>query len=211
MNIHQFIPSCHFNYSTGLKKIILFSLCFFLFLKLDAQNITENQTDEYPRFYLGLGTGFDNFTGFMGVSGTLKVQEKFSIRGGVGLSGWGFKNSIGIKYDLKETGGWSYCLGYSYSPGFKGLKMDNELESGGTKEITVDYLSASTINLAIDRNWKIGKANVFYIEFGYALPLQSNRWRVTDGSALSSVSESTLNILQPGGLILGAGFAFRVF
>ena len=47
--------------------------------------------------------------------------------------------------------------------------------------------------------------------FGYAIPLQSNRWRVTDGSVLSGNSESTLNMLQPGGLILGAGFAFKVF
>ncbi|OFX63178.1 MAG: hypothetical protein A2066_06745 [Bacteroidetes bacterium GWB2_41_8] len=197
--------------SISLRKIILLSLCLFLLKKLDAQNITENRTNEYPRFYVGFGTGFDNFTGLMGVSGTLKMNEKISMRGGVGLSGWGFKNSIGIKYDLKETGGWSYCLGYSYSPGFEGLKMDNELESGGTKEITVDYLSASTINLAFDRNWKIGKANIFYIELGYAIPLQSNRWRTTDGSVLTRTNEAVLKLLQPGGLILGAGFAFRVF
>jgi len=47
--------------------------------------------------------------------------------------------------------------------------------------------------------------------FGYAIPLQANRWRVADGSALSSLNEGTLKLLQPGGLILGAGFAFRVF
>ncbi len=125
MNTHKNTSSRQSVFSIGLSKIILFLLCLFLLIKLDAQNITENQTDEYPRFYLGFGTGFDNFTGFMGVSGTLKMNEKISMRGGVGLSGWGFKNSIGIKYDLNETGGWSYCLGYSYSPGFEGITMDN--------------------------------------------------------------------------------------
>ena len=211
MNTYPCTSPNHYNYSTGFKRIILLLLCLFLLTKVDAQEITENQTAEYPQVYLGFGTGFDNFTGLLGVSGTLKFHERFSVRGGTGVSGWGFKNSIGLKYDTKEIGGWSYCLGYSYSPGFKGLKMDNELESGGTREVTVDYLSASTINLAVDRNWKIGKANIFYIEFGYAIPLQSNRWRTTDGSVLTSVSKSTLNILQPGGLILGAGFAFRIF
>jgi len=211
MKMHQFTLPFHFKTSKSFKKIILLSLCLFLLMKLDAQNITENRTDEYPRFYLGLGTGFDNFNGLLGVSGTLKVHEKFSVRGGFGVSGWGLKSSIGIKYDLKEIGGWSYCLGYSYSPGFEGLKMDNELESGGTKEITVDYLSASTINLAIDRTWKIGKSNIFFIELGYAFPLQSNRWRTTDGSFITSTNEAVLKLLQPGGLILGAGFAFRVF
>lgn len=211
MNTHPCTSPNHYNYSTGFKRIILLSLCLFLLTKVDAQEITENQTAEYPQVYVGFGTGFDNFTGFMGVSGTLKVHENFSVRGGTGLSGWGFKNSIGLKYDTKEIGGWSYCLGYSHSPGFKGIEMDIELASGGTQETTVDYLSASTINLAIDRNWKIGKANIFYIEFGYAIPLQSNRWQTTDGSVLSSSNEAVLRLLQPGGLILGAGFAFRVF
>jgi hypothetical protein len=182
-----------------------------LITKLDAQEITENQTAEYPQVYLGVGTGFDNFTGFMGVSGTLKMYERFSVRGGAGFSGWGLKSSIGIKYDQSETGRWSYCLGYSHSPGLEGIKLDMELESGGTQEITVDYLSAGTINLAIDRNWRIGKTGIFYLEFGYAVPLQSNRWRVTDGSTITRSADMALNILQPGGLILGAGFAFMVF
>ena len=211
MKTHKNSPSSHFNNSAGFKKIILFSLCLLLITKLDAQEITENQTAEYPQVYLGVGTGFDNFTGFMGVSGTLKMYERFSVRGGAGFSGWGLKSSLGIKYDQSETGRWSYCLGYSHSPGLEGIKLDMELESGGTQEITVDYLSAGTINLAIDRNWRIGKAGIFYIEFGYAVPLQSNRWRVTDGSSLTSSAEMALNILQPGGLILGAGFAFKVF
>jgi len=47
--------------------------------------------------------------------------------------------------------------------------------------------------------------------FGYAIPLQSNRWRVTDGSVLSSTSKSVLNMSHPGGLILAAGFAFKIF
>ena len=186
-------------------------VCIFLLTKLEAQNITENQPDEYPKVYLGVGTGFDNFTGFMGLSGTLKMYEKFAVRGGFGVSGWGLKSSIGIKYDHSETGKWSYCLGYSNSPGAEGIKLDMPLESGGTQEITVDYLSAGTINLAIDRNWRIGKTGIFYFEFGYAVPLQSNRWRVTDGSSITSTTEMALNILQPGGLILGAGFAFKVF
>ncbi|MBW8331295.1 MAG: hypothetical protein K0M40_04670 [Prolixibacteraceae bacterium] len=211
MKTHKNSPDSHFNNTAGLKKIILFSLCLLLIAKLDAQEITENKTAEYPQVYLGVGTGFDNFTGFMGVSGTLKMYERFSVRGGFGVSGWGLKSSIGIKYDQTETGRWSYCLGYSHSPGLEGIELEMELESGGTQEITVDYLSAGTINLAIDRNWRIGKTGIFYLEFGYAVPLQSNRWRVTDGSTITSTTDMALNILQPGGLILGAGFAFKVF
>lgn len=211
MNSTKNKSACRSDYFKTFKKIALLFLCALLFNQAHTQTTTENQTESTHPFYLGVGTGFDNFTGLLGVSGTLKVYDKLSVRGGLGISGWGFKNSIGIKYDLKETGGWSYCLGYSYSPGFEGIKMDAESETGNKREITVDYLSASTINLAIDRNWRIGKANIFYLEFGYAIPLQANRWRTTDGSAMSSLNEGTLKLLQPGGLILGAGFAFKIF
>ena len=204
-------PLVLFNYSIGIKRIILLTLCVLPLTQLHAQTITENQTEQSHPFYLGFGTGFDNYTGMLGISGTVRLYDKLSLRGGLGLSGWGQKSSIGLKYDLKDVGGWSYCLGYSYSPGLEGLKLNLEGESGATKEITVDYFSASTINLAVDRNWKIGKANIFYLEFGYAIPLQSNRWRITDGSTISSASESVLDLLQPGGLILGAGFAFKIF
>jgi hypothetical protein len=132
------------------------------------------------------------------------------LRGGLGLGGWGSKYSAGLKYDTRDIGGWSYCLGYSYCPGISDLKLNMELESGGKKDVVVDYLSASTVNLALDYNWRIGKSNIFYLEFGYAVPMQTSRWNVKDGLVISSTSKSVLKMSQPGGLILGAGFAFRL-
>lgn len=191
-----------------MKKILFIFLCVFLLIKLDAQNITENQPESSHPLYLGVGTGIDNFTGLIGVSGTLRVYDQLAVRGGLGIGGWGYKSSIGLKYDTRDAGGWSYCLGYSYCSGLTNLKLNMELESGSTKNVQVDYLSASTLNLAIDRNWKVGKANIFYLEFGYAVPMQGKRWKITDGSAISSTSENVLKISQPGGLIFGVGFAF---
>lgn len=194
-----------------MSKILLIFMFIFLLLKLDAQIITENRTEQSHPFYLGVGTGIDNFTGLIGLSGTIRLYDKLALRGGIGLSGWGYKNSIGLKYDLDDEGRWSYCLGYSYSSGLENLKLNMELESGVEKDVAINYLSASTLNLAADRNWRVGKANLFYLELGYAVPLQSNRWRVTDGSALSGTSKTILNSLQPGGLIVAAGFAFKIF
>ncbi len=194
-----------------MKKISLILMCVFLLFELGAQTITENRPEQSHPFYLGVGTGIDNFTGVIGLSGTIGLYDKLALRGGVGLSGWGYKSSIGLKYNLNAVGGWSYCLGYSYSSGLENLKINMELESGEEKDVTINYLSASTISLAIDRNWRVGKANIFYIELGYAIPMESSRWRVTDGSVLSGTSKNILNSLQPGGLILGAGFAFKIF
>lgn len=193
-----------------MKPLLLFILCAFLLIRLDAQTITENKSESAHPFYLGVGSGFDNFTGFLGVSGTLKVYDNLSLRGGFGIGGWGTKTSIGVKLDSPNAARWSYNLGYSACSGLDDFLLDMELSNGQTAPVKVDYLSASTLNLAIDRNWRLGKSNLFYLEFGYALPLQGQRWEVVDGSSISANQQKVLDILQPGGIIFGAGFAFKL-
>jgi hypothetical protein len=191
-----------------MKHFLLFILCAFLLIRLDAQTITENRSEDTSNFKLGIGTGFDNFTGFVGVSGTLNIYDNISVRGGFGLSSWGTKSSIGLKIDSRNGGKYSYNLGYSASSGADDLPLDLELSNGETREVKVDLLSASTLNLAIDRNWKIGRSNIFYLEFGYAIPLQSRKWNVVDDSNISTNAEKVMDIMQPGGIIFGLGFAF---
>ena len=191
-----------------MKYFLLFILCAFLLIRLDAQTIMENRSDDYSRFHLGVGTGFDNFTGFIGVSGTLNLYDNLSVRGGLGVGGWSAKSSIGLKIDSRNGGKWSYNLGYSYCNGQEDLPLDLELNTGVTDQVTVNYYSASTLNLAIDRNWRVGRRNLIYIELGYAIPLQDRRWEVADGSNISENAERVLDMMQPGGIIFGAGFAF---
>lgn len=193
-----------------MKPFILFILCAFLLIRLDAQTITENKPDNSHPFYLGVGTGFDNFTGMIGASGTLRVSQMVSLRGGLGIGGWGAKSSIGIKLDKGADSKWAYNLGYSACSGLKDFLTELETSSGENRDVKLDLLSASTLNLAIDRNWRVGKANIFYLEMGYAVPLQGQRWEVKDGTTLSSNGKKVLDIMQPGGIIFGAGFAFRL-
>ena len=84
------------------------------------------------------------------------------------------------------------------------------VESGETKLVTINYLMASTINLTIGYNFIIGKSNIFYLETGYAIPLETSPWKVTDGSVLSSTSLEALRLIQPGGIILALGFMFGI-
>jgi hypothetical protein len=191
-----------------MKHFLLLILGIFLLIKLEAQVITENRTYEHSRFYLGVGTGFDNFTGIIGVSGTLNIYENISVRGGLGIGCWGSKTSVGLKFDSYRGGKWSYIMGYSWASGLDDLPLEMETTSGTTREIKVDCFSANTINLSIARNWKVGRSNIFNIEFGYAIPTQGRRWEITDGSTITTNEEKVLDIMQPGGIIFGAGFAF---
>jgi len=193
-----------------MKKAIVILVFLVLVSKLYAQNQSRPSTDSLPTVYIGLGTGINSFTGILGVSASVRVYDKLFIRGGLGFSAWGSKCSVGLKYDRSYRGGFSYNLGYSYSPGLKDLKLNMELASGAKQDVTIDYLAANTLNASMTYSWMLGKKNTFYLEFGYAVPFESTPWEVKDGSVLSSTSKSALSFLQPGGVILGVGFTFGI-
>jgi hypothetical protein len=181
----------------------VFSIALF---KVNAQSDTCNKT-----LYFGLGAGINNYTALLGVSGSVRVHDKLFVRAGCGVGGWGLKYSIGLKYDAHYDEGWNFGIGYSICPGVNNVKANLQVESGVNKEVTMNYSAASTINLTVGHNWSISKSIVFYMDFGYAIPLQSTAWTVTDGSVLSKTTKSGLNLLQPGGLIIGAGITFGIF
>jgi hypothetical protein len=197
-----------------MKKSIVFILLSFSLISLFAQDgqngIPKMRSDTIPKFSIGLGTGINNYTALIGVSANLRVYNRVSVQGGVGIGGWGYKFSIGLKYDKHYNGGWSYGLGYSVCPGLNNVKANMKLESGVTQNVNLDYLKASTVNLKTGYTWRIGEMNTFYLDLGYAVPLQSGAWRVTDNSVLSGASESSIKMIQPGGIILGMGFTFGI-
>lgn len=180
-------------------------------LSQDGQRLnTNHRSDTLPKFAIGLGSGINNFTAIFGLSAKIRVINKLSLQGGIGLGGWGYKYSIGLIFDKHYNGGWSYGIGYSVCPGENNIKANLQVSSGTTQSVTLNYLQASTINLKAGYSWRIGEKNTFYLEFGYAIPMESSPWKVTDGSTLSNTSTSALQLIQPGGVILGLGFTFGI-
>jgi hypothetical protein len=176
--------------------------------KIAGEGNTVPIQDALPKFALGLGSGINSFTGLIGISGNLRIADHYSLRAAMGLGGWGRKFSGGISYDLHPWGGWSFGLGYSYCPGLTGMKLSITDANGNTQNITLDYLKASTINLTALYYFKIGRRSTIYLEGGLALPMETNPWRVTDGSPLPDEGKILLGILQPGGIVVLFGFGF---
>lgn len=135
------------------------------------------------------------------------MQDKLFIRAGVGLGAWGSKYTIGIKYDKTYHGGWSYCVGFSNCPGLKDVTVKID-KNGDKQEATVDYLTASTMNFSMIYGIPFAKTSSFNIEFGYAVPLQSEPWKITKGANDSEDIKKVLNFIRPGGLMLGLGLSF---
>ena len=73
----------------------------------------------------------------------------------------------------------------------------------------MDLLKVRTINLTAFHNWVFKKKNKFYIEFGYAIPLDKDAYKLQDPIIiLSDKSKALLTTLQPGGIIISTGFMF---
>lgn len=182
------------------------------------QQTTSSATDSLPKFYLGIGTGVNNYTGILGVGIDFRVYHSVILRAGIGIGTWGSKVTIGVRYEMEQFKGrgWVMGLSYSYCSGLSNfqtqLAVDTSTFYAGTvnKQVTLNLLPASTLNLTASYNWTFHKHNKFYLEFGYALALQSAPYEVLDGSMLDYTSQIVLKELSPGGLVLDLGFMFAL-
>jgi hypothetical protein len=176
-----------------------------------ANQVGTGQKDEpLPSFSIGLGLGINNYTGLFGVSTGIKIAEKLSLRGGLGIGMWGAKYTIGLKYNMRNNGGWSYGIGYSYCSGSDNMEMPSYDDNGNKtdKKYTIKLLSASTVDFTATRSWKIGRRNTFYLDMGYAIALNNKPWKFVTGNPMTEFDESVYQIYSPGGLIFGFGFTF---
>ncbi len=177
-------------------------------LQANAQNDYFEEESNPPKFYLGIGTGINSYTALIGLSGNYRMTDHLFLQGGLGIGGWGYKVSLGIRYDRSLGSGWMYGVGLSSCSGLQDFETELEVQTGDTQDVMLDLNRAYNFNIKVGYNWIIGRDNSFYLEFGYAVPLQSQVWEVTDGSVLSPTSIQVMNFISPGGILLGLGFNF---
>ena len=194
-----------------MKKSLIIFLLSLAVLKTNAQTDTPSKGDSIKTVYIGIGSGLNNYTGLAGVSLNIRVIDRLFVQGGAGLGSWGSKLSAGLRYDLGYDKGWSFGAGISSCSGIPNFPANLELQSGVKGDVKVDLLRANTLNLKATHNWLLGGHNIFYVEFGYAVPLQSSPWRVIDNSVISQNSKKVLDLIAPGGLLVGLGFSFGLF
>jgi hypothetical protein len=190
------------------SKLFIISLLIIIGLRANAQFMPGDSVEPLTKFYLGIGGGANNFTGIIGISANYRIYEKLFFQAGVGLGGWGYKYTFGIRFDDTYGKGWSYGVGYSVASGITNEKLSMKEQSGNTNLDTLDLGKAATIDLKLTHIWLIHRTNTFYIEFGYAIPLQSNPWKPLGKTPLTDEDLTVLRTMSPGGIILGLGFTF---
>ncbi|MFT6865618.1 MAG: hypothetical protein ACJA08_000441 [Cyclobacteriaceae bacterium] len=191
-----------------MKKILTIVLLLFVFISTEAQYKEPAKPKEvsYANFYLNFSTGIDNYTGLFGIGALFPYNDKFAVIAGAGIGGWGGKLSAGMKYEDLSEDGWGFGLSYSFCSELDDFDMTLQDQNGTTKTVNLDLLAVGSVNLTVNRNWKLRGDKVFYLETGYAIPVGgSDFYQINDGSVLSQDEELILEIMRPGGLILALG------
>jgi hypothetical protein len=196
------------------KVLSFFSLLIIIALPVFSQayDYPERQTEALefvPGGYLGLSTGINNFNGMLGINGEIKIIRNLTIAGGAGIGGWGYKFAGAVRYYLHYPKGFCFGLGYSTATGMQGFEAELETtRPGGSQMVELNLNRANNLNLTASYQWRLGKRFRLGLDLGYAFPLQDKAWElVSDDIVLSDTSEQVMDILTPGGLILGFGFS----
>ncbi len=193
-----------------MKKILLTLSILIVSLELKAQTDEYYDPENRPKFYLGIGTGINTYTGLAGISADYNINKKLFVQGGLGLSTWGWRSSIGLRFDRAYRNGFTFGINYINSSGIDDIPIELETSNGDTREISMRLENAGAISFKAGYNWWIGERVIFNLNAGYAVALSNAPWTVKDGSSLSATSQQVLNLIAPGGIVFGLGFSFGI-
>lgn len=180
--------------------------------KLFGQQYFESAQDvKVPSLYLGLGLVI-NDSG-LGAGLEIPLTDKLSINGNAGLGGWGWKvgGSINL-YSRQVPYNSEFSLGFSHASGLLSFNQELGVGANDTKQIVeLDLNKVETINLLYTYNLRVGNSCKAAFSTGYAFSITSTPYEVkTQGVVLSETSKQLMDIMQPGGLIIGIKFMFGV-
>lgn len=185
--------------------IVILSL---ITLNVNAQR--EPLEEPLTQTYIGFGTGISTFTGMIGAAANFRMGRQVFVEGGVGLGGWGYKYSFGLRYDFKLKNTFGIGVNYTGASGLKGMSLPMTLTNGNQKNVTLNCNPAATVDVKGRYSLSVGKKSILYFDLGYAIPMVHKAWEITDGSNVSPTDRSALYAIQPGGLLVGLGVLFGI-
>jgi hypothetical protein len=173
----------------------------------EFENVSVNETQVRPFLFLGPGLSANEYG--IGLTTEIPFSDKFSANANLGLGGWGFKLGGSFNfYPVSVSQKSEFSLGYSWASGLKDFETELWIYPyGDLRTINLDLNPVSTINATYTYNLKVGKTCKLGFSAGYALSINSEpAWILNSTDPLNSDSKSLLDILQPGGLIIGVKF-----
>lgn len=191
-----------------LKRILTLLFCCIATFAI-ANPYGGRQSRSCSKFYLGLSTGIDNQSGIIGVNFDVPVTGRFSLGTGLGLSLWGYKTYGEGRFYFKDCNrGWALGAGVTHSTGFDNII--SELPTTiGTTDVSMNLNPTTNVIFSGYHFFNLGRGNHrFYLQLGWSHRITESPYTITSGHKLDADGEAGMNILAPGGVILGFGFSF---
>ena len=181
-------------------------LVFFCLLVTSHQSIAQSACQTT---YLGFGGGINSPTGMIGVTIEHAVGKQLTLDAGFGLSGWGYRATVGGKYFLQECyRGLAFGMAWSRSTGIEEIELDMEVVTGETESVTLEYLPQDNIQISTYLYWPLKDRGRFHLQVGYSANVSPKNYNVLSNHSLSKFSEDVMRLATPGGIIVAAGFSF---
>lgn len=190
-----------------IRQILI--IVVFTILTVNSLTAQNYLSTEKKSVYFGIGLGINDSGLGLGIE--VPISNKFSGFVNLGIGGWGYKYGFGaIFYTNQAPYGSAFSLGYSVATGLKGFETELYTEPFDESEmVKLDLNNVGTINIIYSYSWTLGRKGKFSLYTGYAIPVTNNAYEVkSTGIELNEDSEQILEIMQPGGLILGLRFMF---
>ncbi len=176
-----------------------------------ALSISGFAQAECQKTYFGFGSGLESPSGMIGLTVEAAVGKQIAIDGAVGVSGWGFRYTGGLKYYAKECyRGYALGVAWSRSSGIPEIELEMEVDGGQTEPVTMQYFPQDNIQFSGYRYWPIKQRARFHLQAGYSLNISQRNYQVLSDNPLSQFSKDVMKITIPGGLMLAAGFSFGI-
>lgn len=197
-------------------KCIKILFCLIVTLSLSSFNAKAQYADyfiDYPKQYVGIGTGVESISGILGVSFEhILLDENKTIMATAGIGLWGYKLSGTIRYYRKKMRGLAIDGGMSFATGIKNIEYELLTDMpGGYQLIRINQLTATTINFGVSYYWMLKNTNRISVRFGYGIQTKEKRYEIINRKVvLSEEAEYFLYILQPGGFSAGLLFDFHL-
>jgi hypothetical protein len=179
---------------------------------LQAQEVLHDTRDlrnVNPRVFLGFSTGINNYSGLVGIDVEPVLTDEISVR--LTLGGWGFKYGGAVNYFFSQVNqGSSLSLGLSFANGIDHFNPELETVDFGNIPVPMRFDRVGTLNFLYNYNIRIGRKGKFVLGGGYAVPLNSDPYTIKNSVQLTSTSETIMNWMVPGGLMLELRLAFGI-
>lgn len=172
------------------------------------------QTTPVPaqgKLFLGVGSGIANSsTGIFGLRFDARVGDKVILGVGAGISSWGPKVSFSAYYQTASN--WCPMITIGSALGADSIPLSQELVDGTTKTVDMKLDPVNSLSLGVEKQWFTKRGNRFYLDLGYAISFaQSKPFRTLDPTEKLSVnSDRIMQVIAPGGIVIGFGYSFRL-